>query len=91
MQGKRLFMKVLNPGESFVFEFCAIREFAITPSNGQEDFSYDFTVYGQTVRFVNVLLEDGGLNNYIKSCPDEPTGAIEIKSVTGQLVVFHKN
>ena len=94
MRGRRLHCEQIPVGETYNFQDCSVREFTIMPEDGSKPFSYTLHLYGKPVTIKNVILSDGGLNDYIHSCPDDPKNPedfIGVECLEGPLLLFYKN
>lgn len=89
--GKRLLHEVLEPGDYFEFPDCTVREFAILPVDGGEDFSYTLHLYDKPpLTMTNVTFSDGGRLDEVYSCPEGVNDSIIIECVSGPIVIFWK-
>ncbi len=91
MAEKRLLAKRLQLADEFTFKYCAVREFAILPVDGREDFGFAITLYGERFEMYNVGFDDGGLNDSIYSCPERVDDSIIIECILGEINIFYKN
>ena len=94
MRGRRIQCKEIVVGETYNFQDCSVREFTIIPQDGSQAFSYNLLLYGQVILIKNVVLSDGGLNDYLHSCPDNPTAPddfIGVECLEGPILLFYKN
>lgn len=67
----RIQVVTLAQDDIFIFPFCAVREFAISPANGTEGASWTVSWYGKQVTYENVAISFGGKNDSVYSCPTD--------------------
>lgn len=70
-QESKIRVKQLRQDEMFVFPYCAVREFSISPVSASDGASWIVSWYGEKVPYDGVAVSFGGKNNAIYSCPPD--------------------